>query len=145
MTYNPAVGQYFISQYNTVCLRTAVGEYQDLNLKGKAPLAYVPGSSEFSAKRVATNREMIERRYIPLDVQTAVKTREHKETEDNSFVVHMSADHDTSRGLAYLEKEYIQHVFKLAKYNQSKATRMLGISRGTLRSKLKQYFGDKYL
>ena len=47
--------------------------------------------------------------------------------------------------LKYVEKECIHHVYELSKYNQSLTSRMLKISRGTLRSKLKEYFGDKYL
>jgi Fis family transcriptional regulator, factor for inversion stimulation protein len=31
------------------------------------------------------------------------------------------------------------------KYNQSRAAIMLGISRGTLRTKLRRYFDDKYV
>lgn len=32
-----------------------------------------------------------------------------------------------------------------ARYNQSRAARLLGISRGTLRTKLKQYFDDEFI
>lgn len=31
------------------------------------------------------------------------------------------------------------------RYNQVKAAKLLGISRGSLRYKLKEYFGDKYV
>ncbi len=64
---------------------------------------------------------------------------------NNEFEAHLPQGHDTQKGLATLESEYIEHVFKLAKYNQSKAAKMLGLSRGCLRMKLKQYFGDHYL
>jgi len=39
-----------------------------------------------------------------------------------------------------LYKAVIEH----CGYNQSKATDMLGVSRGTFRKKLKKYFGTKY-
>lgn len=53
--------------------------------------------------------------------------------------------HDVSEGLERLEKAYIEHVFKSAKYNQSETARLLAVSRGTLRTKLRLYFGDEYL
>jgi len=36
-------------------------------------------------------------------------------------------------------------VMEHCKYNQSRAALMLGISRGTLRTKLRRYFDDKYV
>jgi len=36
-------------------------------------------------------------------------------------------------------------VMEHCKYNQSRAAVMLGISRGTLRTKLRKYFDDKYV
>ncbi len=143
--YNPPIGEYFISRYNTLCLRISDDEYQDLNLQGKTPLAYVPGNERFCAKRPATNREMVARKYIPLQIQNTKEPRVHSQVIDNSLCIKMAADHDTKEGLGYLEKTYIEHIFKQAKYNQCEATRMLGISRGTLRTKLKKYFGDQYI
>ncbi len=64
---------------------------------------------------------------------------------NNEFEAHLPQGHDMQKGLKTLESEYIEHVFKLAKYNQSKAAKMLGLSRGCLRMKLKEYFNDKYL
>ncbi len=36
-------------------------------------------------------------------------------------------------------------VMEHCKYNQSRAALMLGVSRGTLRTKLRHYFDDKYV
>ena len=48
-------------------------------------------------------------------------------------------------GLQTLEAKYIEHVLAVNRYNQSAASRQLGISRKTLRTKLQAYFGDKYI
>lgn len=42
------------------------------------------------------------------------------------------------------EKHVIELAMHRCKNNQSVAAKALGLSRGTLRTKLKQYFGDKY-
>jgi DNA-binding protein Fis len=52
---------------------------------------------------------------------------------------------DLSTALARAEEAVIEHAYITSKYNQSRAARSLGISRGSLRTKLKTYFGDKYL
>lgn len=44
-----------------------------------------------------------------------------------------------------IEAPLLQWVMEHCKYNQSRAAVMLGISRGTLRTKLRQYFDEKYL
>ena len=36
-------------------------------------------------------------------------------------------------------------VMEMTRYNQSKAARVLGVSRGTLRTKLKRYFDDEFI
>jgi len=64
---------------------------------------------------------------------------------NNEFSIVLVCGHDTVDGLAMLEKAYIKHVYKLAKYNQSKAAKYLGLSRGCLRMKLKEYFGDEFI
>lgn len=43
-----------------------------------------------------------------------------------------------------IEQPLFQAVIEHCKYNQSKAAEVLGISRGTLRTKLKKHFDDKY-
>lgn len=47
--------------------------------------------------------------------------------------------------LELAEKEIILIAMKTNKYNQSKAATNLGVSRGTLRTKLKQYFGEEFV
>lgn len=64
---------------------------------------------------------------------------------DKTFTITLGADHNFSEGLKKLEAAYIEHVYALSRYNQVKAAGNLGISRGCLRMKLKQYFGSKYI
>lgn len=47
--------------------------------------------------------------------------------------------------LGEIEPPLLQAVMEHCKYNQSRAADMLGMSRGTLRTKLRFYFGDKYV
>jgi len=44
-----------------------------------------------------------------------------------------------------IEGALFRSVMELTRYNQSKAARVLGISRGTLRTKLKYYFDDEFI
>jgi DNA-binding protein Fis len=43
-----------------------------------------------------------------------------------------------------VEPTLFKAVIERSKYNQSRAASMLGLSRGTLRKKLSQYFDDQY-
>lgn len=47
--------------------------------------------------------------------------------------------------LEEVEGPLFKVVMEHCKYNQSRAAIMLGISRGTLRTKLRKYFDDKYV
>ena len=47
--------------------------------------------------------------------------------------------------LEEVEIPLFKAVMEYCKYNQSRAAVMLGISRGTLRTKLRKYFDDKYV
>lgn len=47
--------------------------------------------------------------------------------------------------LEEIETPLLRAVMEHCKYNQSRAADILGISRGTLRTKLRQYFDDKYV
>ncbi len=47
--------------------------------------------------------------------------------------------------LEEIETPLFRAVMEHCKYNQSRAADMLGISRGTLRTKLRRYFDDKYV
>lgn len=44
-----------------------------------------------------------------------------------------------------IEAPLFRSVMELTRYNQSKAARVLGVSRGTLRTKLKYYFEDEFI
>lgn len=44
-----------------------------------------------------------------------------------------------------VEAPLFRTVMELSRYNQSKAARVLGVSRGTLRTKLKRYFDDEFI
>ena len=46
--------------------------------------------------------------------------------------------------ICVIEKELILQVLKECKYNQSKTSEKLGISRSTLVYKLRKYFGDEF-
>ena len=47
--------------------------------------------------------------------------------------------------LEEVEAPLFRTVMELTRYNQSKAARVLGVSRGTLRTKLKRYFDDEFI
>jgi Fis family transcriptional regulator len=47
--------------------------------------------------------------------------------------------------LEEIEGPLFRAVMELTRYNQSKAARVLGVSRGTLRTKLKRYFDDEFI
>lgn len=51
----------------------------------------------------------------------------------------------TSTTLAEVEAEVIAQTMEANRYNQSKVARILGISRGALRTKLKAAYGDRYI
>jgi Fis family transcriptional regulator len=51
--------------------------------------------------------------------------------------------HDKVIGI--VEAPLFRTVMEMTRYNQSKAARVLGVSRGTLRTKLKLYFGDEFI
>lgn len=44
-----------------------------------------------------------------------------------------------------IEAALFRTVMELTRYNQSKAARVLGVSRGTLRTKLKRYFDEEFI
>lgn len=47
--------------------------------------------------------------------------------------------------LEEVEAPLFRTVMELSRYNQSRAARVLGVSRGTLRTKLKHYFDDEFI
>ena len=65
----------------------------------------------------------------------------------NDYLVNLQGDKLTNFYEMYFEQiepPLLEAVMKKTKYNQVRAAKMLGISRGTLRKKLKMYFDDKY-
>lgn len=50
-----------------------------------------------------------------------------------------------STALKDAEAIVIEHAYRACKYNQSRTAKALNISRGCLRMKLKEYFGETYL
>lgn len=50
-----------------------------------------------------------------------------------------------NRVLTQLEEPLLRAVMRKTRYNQSLAAKVLGLSRGTLRTKLKQYFDDEFV
>lgn len=44
-----------------------------------------------------------------------------------------------------IEPALFKEVLRFSSYNQSEAARCLGLSRGTLRTRLEAYFGEKYI
>ena len=47
--------------------------------------------------------------------------------------------------LETVEAPLFRTVMEMTRYNQSRAARVLGVSRGTLRTKLKHYFDDEFI
>lgn len=47
--------------------------------------------------------------------------------------------------LEEIEAPLFRTVMEMTRYNQSRASRVLGVSRGTLRTKLKHYFDDEFI
>lgn len=61
------------------------------------------------------------------------------------FDISVPAGTNIVDGLKQLEAEYIHFVHQQTRYNQSKTAIALGISRGTIRTKLKEHFGDRFV
>ncbi len=61
-----------------------------------------------------------------------------------------SSVHDGARNIhtgviSLVEIPLYRAAMESTRYNQSEAARVLGVSRGTLRKKLKTYFGDEFI
>lgn len=52
---------------------------------------------------------------------------------------------DLKQAKTDLERNLYEEAIVRARWNQSQAAKLLGVSRGTLRYKLKAYFGNKYI
>ncbi len=47
--------------------------------------------------------------------------------------------------LSKAEAQVYEDAMVVSRFNQCKAAVLLGVSRGTFRTKMKEYFGDKYI
>lgn len=59
--------------------------------------------------------------------------------------IKITVNGNLTNALRDVERAVYQLAIEDSKWNQSRAAKALGVSRGTLRSKLKEYFGDKYV
>ncbi|NOY76506.1 MAG: sigma-54-dependent Fis family transcriptional regulator [Calditrichaeota bacterium] len=78
---------------------------------------------------ILCQKDWLEPEHLPLELQTESEST-HVETE---------SDYSAGFSLDEMEKRHILHVLKQNKNNKSKTARILGISRSTLREKLRQY------
>lgn len=67
-----------------------------------------------------------------------------------SYIASVGSSKDANLNLYQLiieevEAPLFRTVMEMTRYNQSKAARVLGVSRGTLRTKLKRYFDDEFI
>ncbi len=60
------------------------------------------------------------------------------------LVITVPTDMPLGKTKAYIESQYVEWMLRESRYNQSKAANNMGISRGCLRAKLKEHFGDRY-
>lgn len=130
----PDVGEYFLDGSNGICHMRTISTYDRLTTPKCRNLFYIENSKLFSKQAELD----------PNSAKGALYMREKEELK-TGFVYALPEGHNTKTGLQALEAAYIEYVYKRAKYNQSRAAKMLGISRGCIRMKLKEYFGDQYL
>lgn len=125
----PDPGTLFIDGEDRLSQMITPRQYQVVGTRNV--LCYIPESVEFSIKRMATEED--------------IKSNQQEKENMNDFYVQLPVGHDTTIGLTLLEKMYIEYVHKLSRFNQSKTAKALGISRGSLRMKLEQYFPGQYI
>lgn len=137
----PEPGEWFISKTGHLCRMEGGESYTVFIPFGKCRnMWYIEGSAEYSKLRDAREEE------ISCGHACGTPTSDTKgNIMNNEFNVVLEEGHDTTRGLKELEAQYIEHIYAISKYNQVRAAKNLGISRGCLRMKLKEYFGGKYL
>ncbi len=134
----PEKNEYFWSTEGFLCVMEEDAYYREW--RGEEwgwgfRLMYLDTGIKFTKLRDVTLEEL----------NTRLIERRGKYNMNTAYEVTLEDGHDTKKGLQHLEATYIEHVYKLARYNQSRAAINLGISRGCLRMKLKQFFGDQYL
>jgi Fis family transcriptional regulator len=67
-----------------------------------------------------------------LDIKSALNI-----TDENTKLTYQDALND-------LERTWLKKIMEQTKYNQSKAAKLLGMSRSTIRVKLREHFGEEY-
>ncbi|MEW6376180.1 MAG: sigma-54 dependent transcriptional regulator [Thermodesulfobacteriota bacterium] len=81
---------------------------------------------------ILTDQEFITPKHLPFELrQTEKFGQENTDTDLSEFTDDMSLDH--------VEKLHLSKVLKKLEWNKSKASKALGISRATLRAKIKRY------
>jgi DNA-binding protein Fis len=81
--------------------------------------------------------QKIEGNTLATTVETTIKT--YMDSMDKDSILNL---YDLL--MEQVEPALFKAVIERCKYNQSRAASMLGLSRGTLRTKLSKYFDDQY-
>jgi DNA-binding NtrC family response regulator len=81
---------------------------------------------------ILTDQEVITPKHLPFELKQAEKA-----TQGNGEQVVTETTSDMS--LDNMEKMHLSKVLKKLEWNKSKASKFLGISRATLRAKIKKY------
>lgn len=129
---------WFISTNDKVCQKYDKGHLL-MYLKGPyaspSRLIRVPYSNEFEVKRLARAEEV--------KSKIAEEARRCRQPQDFVFVA--QEFENPSVVFDRFEKDFFEYIMSKVRYNQSKAAQLLGISRGTLRTKLEKYHGTKFI
>jgi two-component system, NtrC family, response regulator AtoC len=80
---------------------------------------------------ILTDQEVITPKHLPFELKQTEKIPEDTEHEISEITPDMS--------LEDMEKVHLSKVLKRLEWNKSKASKTLGISRATLRAKIKKY------
>jgi DNA-binding NtrC family response regulator len=84
---------------------------------------------------ILTDQEVITPKHLPFELkQTEKMVRENRGEEISETTMDL-----TDMSLESMEKTHLSKVLKKLEWNKSKASKFLGISRATLRAKIKKY------
>ena len=78
-------------------------------------------------------------------VQTQESLREHVLSSIDNFFKNSGNITDNNSVIDEVEAAMYESIMRQTKGNQSKASKILGVSRGTLRTKLMQYFNTTHV
>jgi two-component system NtrC family response regulator len=81
---------------------------------------------------ILTDQEYITPKHLPFELKQIEKLT-HGETE------HELAEITSDMSLEVMEKMHLSKVLKRSEWNKSRASKVLGVSRATLRAKIKRY------